>query len=239
MFFIGLQQRPLLPHCQSRLETCLVMEWEDSREADLVDPWEAGDLWEVDLVDSWEADDLWEADLVDSWEADLVVLWDPGLVGLDFVMTIGSLITVSLTTIGSLTTASLTIIGSLTTALLTIIGSLTTALLTIIGSLTTALLTTIGSSFIIRTVSFSVLISFRLASLGGIPGIPLTMGIILLTIAITLLTIAITPLTMGTPTILPILAAGRLSITSIGLIWPCQCSRSLPGAAITMDRLTG
>jgi hypothetical protein len=170
------------------------MEWEDSREADLVDPWEAGDLWEADLVDSWEAGDLWEADLVDSWEADdlweadLVDSWDPGLVDLDFVMTI--------------------------------------------GSLTTALLTTIGSSFIIRTVSFSVLISFRLASLGGIPGIPLTMGIILLTIAIT-------PLTMGTPTILPILAAGRLSITSIGLVWPCQCSRSLPGAAITMDRLTG
>jgi hypothetical protein len=216
------------------------MVWEDSREADLVDPWEAGDLWEADLVDSWEADDLWEADLVDSWEADLVVLWDPGLVGLDFVTTIVSLITiVLLTTIGSLTTVSLTTIGSLTTALLTIIGSLTTALLTIIGSLTTALLTTIGSSFIIRTVSFSVLISFRLASLGGIPGIPLTMGIILLTMGITLLTIAITPLTMGTPTILPILAAGRLSITSIGLIWPCQCSRSLPGAAITMDRLTG
>jgi hypothetical protein len=34
------------------------MVWEDSREVDLVGPWEAGDLWEADLVDSWEADDL-------------------------------------------------------------------------------------------------------------------------------------------------------------------------------------
>src|ERR1700757_2120101 len=117
------------------------MGWEDSREADLVDPWEADDLWEVDLMDPWEADDLWEVDLAnsceadDSWEVDLVVLWDPGLVGLDFVTTIVSLITV--------------------------------VLLTTIGSLTTVSLTTIGFSFIIRTVSFSVLISFRLASLGG------------------------------------------------------------------------
>jgi hypothetical protein len=78
-------------------------------------------------TEPWVADDL--------WEADLVVLWDPGLQGLDFVMTIGSLITVSLTIIVSLTT--------------------------------------IGSSFIIRTVSFSVLISFRLVSLGGILGTPL------------------------------------------------------------------
>ena len=139
------------------------MAWEDSRE--------------VDLVDSWEADDL--------WEVDLVVLWDPGLVGLDFVTTIVSLIT-------------------------------------------TVSLTTIGSSFIIRTVSFSVLISFRLASLGGTPGTRLT-----------LLTMGITPLTMATPTILPILAADRISITSIGLIWPRRCNRSLPGAAITTDRLTG
>ena len=99
---------------------------------DLVDRWQADDLWEVDLVDSWEADDL--------WEVDLVVLWDPGLVGLDFVTTIVSLITI--------------------------------VLLTTIGSLTTVSLTTIGFSFIIRTVSFSVLISFRLASLGGTPGIP-------------------------------------------------------------------
>ena len=112
------------------------------------------------------------------------------------------------------------------------IGSLITVSLTIIGSLTTVSLTTIGSSFIIRTVSFSVLISFRLASLGGIPGTPLTMDI-------TLLTMAITPRIMGTPTILPILAADRISITSIGLIWPCRCNRSLPGAAITTDRLTG
>ena len=195
------------PEADDLWEADLVGPWEagDLWEADLVDPWEADTLWEADLVDSREADDLWAAHLVDSWEADLVVLWDPGLVGLDFVMTIGSLITVSLTIIGSLTTASLTIIGSLTT---------------------------IGSSFIIRTVSFSVLISFRLASLGGIPGTPLTMDI-------TLLTMAITPLTMGTPTILPILAADRLSITSIGLIWPCQCNRSLPGAAITTGRLTG
>src|SRR6516165_6285909 len=103
MFFIGLRQRPLLPHCRSRLEPCLVMVWEDSREVDLVGPWEAGDLWEADLVDSWEADlvDSWEAD--DLWEPDLVVLWDPGLVGLDFVATIVSLTTVSLTIIGFLT----------------------------------------------------------------------------------------------------------------------------------------
>ena len=126
---------------------------------------------------------------MDSWEADLVVLWDPGLVGLDFVTTIVSLITVSWTTI--------------------------------------------VSSFIIRTVSFSVLISFRLASLGGTPGTPLTP----LTMGITLLTMAITPLTMAM--ILPILAADRISITSIGLIWPYQCNRSLPGAAITMGQLTG
>ena len=136
-------------------------------------------------MDPWEPGDSWEADLV------------------DFVTTIGFLITVSLTIIGSLTTASLTMIGSLTT---------------------------IGSSFIIRTVSFSVLISFRLASLGGTHGTPLTMGT-------TLLTMAITPLTMAM--ILPILAADRISITSIGLIWPRRCNRSLPGAAITTDRLTG
>src|SRR6516165_10555288 len=96
MFFIGLRQRSLLPHCRSRREPCLVMVWEDSPEA--------GDLWEADLVDSSEADDL--------WEADLVVLWDPGLVGLDFVPTIVSLTTVSLTTVDSLTTVSLTTIGS-------------------------------------------------------------------------------------------------------------------------------
>jgi hypothetical protein len=193
--------------------------WEadDLWEADPVVSWEADDLWEVDLVDPWEADDLWEVDLVDSWEAgdlweaDLVVLWDPGLVGLDFATTIVSLSTV---------------------VLLTTIGSLTTVSLTIIGSLTTVSLTTIGSSFIIRTVSFSVLISFRLASLGGTPGT-------LLTMAITPLTTVITPLTTATPPIPPILVADRISITSIGLIWPCRCNRSLPGAAITMDRLTG
>jgi hypothetical protein len=56
---------------------------------------------------------------------------------------------------------------------------------------------------------------------------------------LTLLTMGITPLTMATPTILPILAADRISITSIGLIWPRGCNRSLPGAAITTDRLTG
>ena len=56
---------------------------------------------------------------------------------------------------------------------------------------------------------------------------------------LTLLTMGITPLTMATPTILPILAADRISITSIGLIWPRRCNRSLPGAAITTDRLTG
>src|SRR6516225_5877668 len=151
MFFIGLRQRSLLPHCRSRREPCLVMVWEDSPEA--------GDLWEADLVRPWEADNLWEADLVDSseaddlWEADLVVLWDPGLVGLDFVPTIVSLTTVSLTTV-SLTTVSLTTV-SLTIVSLTIV-SLTIVSLTIIG-----FLTTIGSSFSIRTVSFSVLISFR------------------------------------------------------------------------------
>ena len=76
-------------------EAHLVDSWEadDLWEAHLVDSWEADDLWEVHLVDSWEADDLWEVHLADSWEADLVVLWDP--VGLDFVTTIVSLTIVS------------------------------------------------------------------------------------------------------------------------------------------------
>jgi hypothetical protein len=75
--------------------------------------------------------------------------------------------------------------------------------LTTIGSLTTDSLTTIGSFFIIKTVSFSVLISFRLAARGGTPGIPLTP----LTTLTTLTTL--TPPTMGTPTILPTLAGGH------------------------------
>jgi hypothetical protein len=103
------------------------------------------------------------------------------------------------------------------------------ASLTTTASLAIVSLTATDSFFIITTVSSLVLISFRLASLhgtpgtphGGIPGIPLTHP------------------TMGTPTILPILAADRSSITVIGLIWPYQCNRSLPSAAITRGRLTG
>jgi hypothetical protein len=78
----------------------------------------------------------------------------------------------------------------------TIVSLITIVLMTTIVSLTIVSLTTIISSFIIRTVSFSVLISFSLAFLGGTPGTLLT-----------LLTTAVTPLTMATPTILPILAA--------------------------------
>ena len=88
---------------------------------------------------------------------------------------------------------------------------------TIVSLITTVSLTTIGSSFIIRTVSFSVLISFRLASLGGTP----------------------TPTITTTRTIIPIMTMDRLTITSIGTIWLCQSNRNLPGAAITTALLTG
>ena len=70
-----------------------------------------------------------------------------------------------------------------------------------------------------------------MASLVGTPGIPL--------IPLITLTIPLTPPAMGTPTILPTLAADRLSITSIGLIWPCQCNQSSLDAAITKVRLMG
>ena len=63
MFFIGLQQRPLLLHRRSRHEPRSVMVWEALQEAGLVTVWEA------------------------SSEAALTLLWNPGLVGLDFVTT--------------------------------------------------------------------------------------------------------------------------------------------------------
>jgi hypothetical protein len=232
MFFIGLRQWPLFLHRRSLHEPRSVMVWEDSEEVDLAVSWE------VDLAVSWEADDLWETDLAVSWEVDLAVSWEVDLAvswEVDLAVSWEVDLAVSWeaddlweTDLVVLWDPGLVGLDFVTT----IVSLITIVLLTTIVSLITVSWTTIGSSFIIRTVSFSVLISFHLASLGGTPGTPLTMGI-------TLLTMAITPLTMGTPTILPILAADRLSITSIGLIWPCQCNRSLPGAAITTGRLTG
>lgn len=75
----------------------------------------------------------------------------------------------------------------------------------------------IVSSFAIKIDSSLVLISLRLASLGGTR----------------------IPTTMGTPTVIPLMTTDQLTITSIGPPWPCQCSLNLPGAAITMALLTG
>ena len=47
------------------------------------------------------------------------------------------------------------------------------------------------------------------------------------------------PTMMGTPTVIPLMTTDQVTITSIGPLWPCQCSLNLSGAAITMALLTG
>ena len=81
----------------------------------------------------------------------------------------------------------------------------------------------IAFSFAIKIDSSLVLISLRLASLGGTP-IPTRTPI---------------PTTTVTPTVIPLMTTDQVTITSIGPLWPCQCSRNLPGVAITMALLTG
>jgi hypothetical protein len=66
----------------------------------------------------------------------------------------------------------------------------------------------------------SVLISLRLASLGGTPTLTTT-----------------TPITT-THTITPSMTTDQLTITSIGTIWLSPSNRNLHGAAITRERLT-
>ena len=43
----------------------------------------------------------------------------------------------------------------------------------------------------------------------------------------------------GDPMVIPLMTTDQVTMTSIGPLWPCQCSRNLPGGAITMDPLTG
>jgi hypothetical protein len=78
------------------------------------------------------------------------------------------------------------------------------------------------SSFAITIVSSLLLISLRLASLGGTP-----------------ILIPMPTPTTGTPTVIPLMTTDRVTITGIGTHWPCQCNRNLPGEAITMALLTG
>jgi hypothetical protein len=47
------------------------------------------------------------------------------------------------------------------------------------------------------------------------------------------------PTTTGTFTIIPLMTTDHVTITGIGPLWPCQCNRNLPGAAINMALLTG
>src|ERR1700759_1439553 len=80
-----------------------------------------------------------------------------------------------------------------------------------------AIMTMTAFSFAIKIDSSLVLISLRLASLGGTP----------------------IPTTTGTPMVIPLMTTDQVTITSIGPLWPCQCSLNLPDAAITMALLTG
>ena len=78
-------------------------------------------------------------------------------------------------------------------------------------------------SFAIKIVSSLLLIFLRLAFLGGTP---------------TRIPMLTTP-TSGTLTIIPPLTTDKVMITGIGTLWPCQCNRNLPSAAITMALWTG
>ena len=96
---------------------------------------------------------------------------------------------------------------------LTIVMTSLFGITTLTGSGTAILIAMIVSFTIVMTSS--VLISLRLASLGG------------------------TPTTTTTLTIIPIMTTDQLTITSIGTIWLCRSNRNLHGAVITRARLTG
>src|SRR5260221_6718120 len=96
-------------------------------------------------------------------------------------------------------------------------GTTAVSAIAMIGSSVIAISMTMIGSSAITTVSSSILISWRLASLRTTHTTPITR-------------------TMGTRTIIPILITEGPTITNIGTIWPCQCNRNFPDAVITTAR---
>src|SRR5260221_915980 len=96
-------------------------------------------------------------------------------------------------------------------------GTTAVSAIAMIGSSVIAISMTMIGSSAITTVSSSILISWRLASLRTTHTTPITR-------------------TMCTRTIIPILITEGPTITNIGTIWPCQCNRNFSGAVISTAR---